>query len=181
MCVLTFSSTWTLETRTVVNVSWQNVNYNLGQKMLQPRYSWGGYAVRSCDIMRYWLRSATRARSAQILRVASMSNRSLHRAISHDRTVDQPHEYLGSNDFFFGQGSNLEKPTFLCSPVCSWWKVTTISELMKSWAIVKRWCFTLQVGSKKRAKVSPKAVCWFCWLHRASLISVFFLLFCEVT
>ena len=36
-------------------------------------------------------------------RVASMSNRI---SISHDRTADQSHEYLGCNDFF-GQGSSL--------------------------------------------------------------------------
>ena len=30
-----------------------------------------------------------------------------YRTISHNRTVDQPHEFLGCNDFFFGQGSRL--------------------------------------------------------------------------
>ena len=35
------------------------------KKSLQPRYSWDWSAVRSCDVMRHRLRSATRARDAQ--------------------------------------------------------------------------------------------------------------------
>ena len=53
------------------------------KKSLQPRYSWDWSAVRSWDIMRHRLQSATWARDAQIPRVASMSNRS---SISHDIT-----------------------------------------------------------------------------------------------
>ena len=53
------------------------------KKSLQPRYSWDWSAVRSCDISRHRLRSATRARDAQLPRVASLSNRS---SISHDIT-----------------------------------------------------------------------------------------------
>ena len=43
-------------------------------------------------------------------RVASMSNRS---SISHDRTADQSHEYLGCNDFF-GQGSTYIHLIIVC-------------------------------------------------------------------
>ena len=53
------------------------------KKSLQPRYSWDWSAVRSCDISRHRLRSATRARDAQLPRVASLSKRS---SISHDIT-----------------------------------------------------------------------------------------------
>ena len=66
------------------NTKQPHSKYYPGQKKsLQPRYSWDWSAVKSCDIMRHRLRSATRVRDAQTPRVASMSNRSL---ISHDIT-----------------------------------------------------------------------------------------------
>ena len=34
--------------------------------------------------------------------------------ISHDRTADQSHEYLGCNDFFFGQGSIFKSHVDFC-------------------------------------------------------------------
>ena len=45
-----------------------------------------------------------------------------YRTISHDRTVDQPHEFLGCNDFF-GQGS-IKTCTVLTTPMDHWWSKT---------------------------------------------------------
>ena len=53
------------------------------KKSLQPRYSWDWFAVRSCDIRRHRLRSATRLTMRRYRRIATMSNRS---SISHDIT-----------------------------------------------------------------------------------------------
>ena len=57
--------------------------------------------VISCDIELRFDSDATRGSCASRARVA---DRSRCREISHDRTADQSHEYLGCNDFF-GQGS----------------------------------------------------------------------------
>ena len=58
-----------------------NTNTTLTKKSLQPRYLWDWSAVRSCDIMRHRLQSATRARDCDAQRpkplVASMLNPSL--------------------------------------------------------------------------------------------------------
>ena len=57
----------------------------------------------SCDIELRFDIDATRGICASRARVA---DRSRCRMISHDRTADQSHEYLGCNDFF-GQGSTI--------------------------------------------------------------------------
>ena len=54
----------------------------------------------SCDIELRFDSDATRGSCASRARVA---DRGRCREISHDRTADQAHEYLGCNDFF-GQG-----------------------------------------------------------------------------
>ena len=74
------------------------------KKSLQLRYSWGWSIVRLCDIMLYWLRSATRARGTQMTQAASMSNRSQYCTISHDGIADQPQEYLGCKVYYFWPG-----------------------------------------------------------------------------
>ena len=59
----------------------------------------------SCDIVRRRLRSAsaTRVRDAQTDRGSRRCRtEARYRTVSHDRTVDQPHEFLGCNDFFGG-------------------------------------------------------------------------------
>ena len=79
-------------------------------KSLQLRYSWGRYTLWLCDIMRDWLRPATQLRllTSKTPRVTSMSNRNRYRATSHDRTADQPHEYLDCNGQpIFGQGGRV--------------------------------------------------------------------------
>ena len=81
------------------------------KRSLQPRYSWDWSAVRSCDIVRHRLRSSTSECKLQrelAMRSCRGSRRcrteARYHTISQDRTVDQPHEFLGCNDFF-GQGS----------------------------------------------------------------------------
>ena len=96
---------------------WQHVILPWPKKSLQPRYSWDWSAVRSCDISRHRLRSAMRARDAQLPRVASLSNRS---SISHDITWSDRRSTscLGCNDFF-GQGSSFIALHYTVSVHCT--------------------------------------------------------------
>ena len=63
--------------------------------------------VISCDIELRFDSDSTHGCCASRARVA---DRSRCREISHDRTADQSHEYLGCNDFF-GQDSRQEMST----------------------------------------------------------------------
>ena len=69
-------------------------SYYPGQKLLQPRYSWDCYAVRSCDVMRHRLQSAVQrklpTRSYRESRRLSNQKSTSTYMISHDQTVDQP-------------------------------------------------------------------------------------------
>ena len=57
------------------------------KKSFQPRYSWDWSTVRSCDIMRDRLQSATRARDAQSRGSRRCWTEARYRTISHDQTV----------------------------------------------------------------------------------------------
>ena len=83
------------------------------KKSLQPEYSWDWSAVRSCDIMRHRLleRELTMCKGRGSCRCRTEAR---YRTISHDRTVDGPHESLCCNDFF-GQGSTKNMITCTCT------------------------------------------------------------------
>ena len=90
-------------------------NTKIPKKSLQPRNSWGWSTIRSCDIV--WYRASVRhRRNPRYLCVASSRCRYWSQCcmISHDRTADQSHEYLGCNDFFFGQGSIFKSHVDFC-------------------------------------------------------------------
>ena len=92
--------TWTsCHTSNVALLPWPK------KKSLQPRYSWDWSAVQSCDISWHRLRFATRALATyRYCESRQCRTEARYCTISHNRTVDQPHEFLGRNDFY-GQGS----------------------------------------------------------------------------
>ena len=92
---------WKKNKKTPELISLYSVLLPWPKKSLQPRYSWDWSAVRSCDIEVRFDIDATRGTARREL---ALADRSRCRMISHDRTADQSHEYLGCNDFF-GQGS----------------------------------------------------------------------------
>ena len=75
--------------------------------LLRPRYSWGWSAVRSCDIIRHRLWFATRVVTRRYCGSRRCRTEARYRTISHDRTADQPREFLGCDNFFLVRVAGL--------------------------------------------------------------------------
>ena len=70
----------------------------LAKKSLQPRSSRDWSTVRSCDIMRQWSDLQRELATRRYCGLRQCQTKARYGTLSHDRTVKQPHDFLGCYD-----------------------------------------------------------------------------------